>query len=182
MAVSILFASHSFAHPTNSFPGLFYYARLGHWVSSLAKLFSGSFHVFAMRHKFYVERIAASLVVTNNVVKFESVVSRIFGNISGKQRVHQSVYFVLFAIIKKLSVSARTKFARPVPATGNRINLYVFQKSLGFFRRQFLSKVYNHFWCHGTMIPQNTDLHKWDKAIHPLSWLVDKFAPVPGWE
>jgi glycosyltransferase involved in cell wall biosynthesis len=22
----------------------------------------------------------------------------------------------------------------------------------------------------------------WDKAIHPLSWLVDKFAPVPGWE
>jgi glycosyltransferase involved in cell wall biosynthesis len=24
--------------------------------------------------------------------------------------------------------------------------------------------------------------NKWDKAIHPLSWLVDKFAPVPGWE
>jgi hypothetical protein len=23
---------------------------------------------------------------------------------------------------------------------------------------------------------------KWDKAIHPLSWLIDKFAPVPGWE
>ena len=22
---------------------------------------------------------------------------------------------------------------------------------------------------------------KWPKAIHPLSWLVDKFAPVPGW-
>lgn len=22
---------------------------------------------------------------------------------------------------------------------------------------------------------------KWDKAIHPLSWLVEKFAPVPGW-
>lgn len=22
---------------------------------------------------------------------------------------------------------------------------------------------------------------KWDRAIHPLSWLVDKFAPVPGW-
>ena len=23
---------------------------------------------------------------------------------------------------------------------------------------------------------------KWDKAIHPLSWLVDKFAPVKGWQ
>jgi len=23
--------------------------------------------------------------------------------------------------------------------------------------------------------------NKWDKAIHPLSWLVDKFAPVPDW-
>ncbi len=22
---------------------------------------------------------------------------------------------------------------------------------------------------------------KWPKAIHPLSWLIDKFAPVPGW-
>jgi hypothetical protein len=22
----------------------------------------------------------------------------------------------------------------------------------------------------------------WDKAVRPLSWLVDKFAPVPGWE
>jgi glycosyltransferase involved in cell wall biosynthesis len=22
---------------------------------------------------------------------------------------------------------------------------------------------------------------KWGKAVHPLSWLVDKFAPVPGW-
>jgi len=22
---------------------------------------------------------------------------------------------------------------------------------------------------------------KWDKAIHPLSWLVDKFSPVPDW-
>ena len=22
---------------------------------------------------------------------------------------------------------------------------------------------------------------KWSKAIHPLSWLVDKFKPVPGW-
>lgn len=23
--------------------------------------------------------------------------------------------------------------------------------------------------------------NKWDKAIHPLSWLVDRFKPVPGW-
>jgi glycosyltransferase involved in cell wall biosynthesis len=23
--------------------------------------------------------------------------------------------------------------------------------------------------------------NKWPKAIHPLSWLVEKFAPVPGW-
>jgi len=23
---------------------------------------------------------------------------------------------------------------------------------------------------------------KWDKAIHPLSWLIDKFAPIPDWE
>jgi glycosyltransferase involved in cell wall biosynthesis len=23
---------------------------------------------------------------------------------------------------------------------------------------------------------------KWDKAIHPLSWLIDKFAPVPDWD
>lgn len=23
---------------------------------------------------------------------------------------------------------------------------------------------------------------KWDKAIHPLSWLVEKFMPVPGWD
>jgi glycosyltransferase involved in cell wall biosynthesis len=23
---------------------------------------------------------------------------------------------------------------------------------------------------------------KWSKAIHPLSWLIQKFAPVPGWE
>ncbi|OEU68443.1 MAG: hypothetical protein BBJ57_02440 [Desulfobacterales bacterium PC51MH44] len=23
--------------------------------------------------------------------------------------------------------------------------------------------------------------NKWPKAIHPLSWLVDRFAPVPGW-
>ncbi len=22
---------------------------------------------------------------------------------------------------------------------------------------------------------------KWDKAIHPLSWLIEKFAPVPDW-
>jgi hypothetical protein len=22
---------------------------------------------------------------------------------------------------------------------------------------------------------------KWEKAIHPLSWLIDKFSPVPGW-
>ena len=22
---------------------------------------------------------------------------------------------------------------------------------------------------------------KWDKAIHPVSWLVEKFAPIPGW-
>lgn len=24
--------------------------------------------------------------------------------------------------------------------------------------------------------------NKWDKAIHPLSWLIDRFAPVPGWD
>lgn len=24
--------------------------------------------------------------------------------------------------------------------------------------------------------------NKWDKAIHPLSWLVENFAPVPDWE
>ena len=24
--------------------------------------------------------------------------------------------------------------------------------------------------------------NNWDKAIHPLSWLLDKFGPVPGWE
>ena len=23
---------------------------------------------------------------------------------------------------------------------------------------------------------------RWDGAVHPLSWLVEKFAPVPGWE
>ena len=23
--------------------------------------------------------------------------------------------------------------------------------------------------------------NKWDKAVHPLSWLVEKFMPVPGW-
>jgi len=23
--------------------------------------------------------------------------------------------------------------------------------------------------------------NKWDKAIHPLSWLVERFSPVPGW-
>ena len=23
--------------------------------------------------------------------------------------------------------------------------------------------------------------NKWDKAIHPLSWLIEKFWPVPGW-
>jgi glycosyltransferase involved in cell wall biosynthesis len=23
---------------------------------------------------------------------------------------------------------------------------------------------------------------KWDKAIYPLSWLIDRFAPVPGWD
>jgi len=23
--------------------------------------------------------------------------------------------------------------------------------------------------------------NKWDKAIHPLSWLVERFMPVPGW-
>jgi hypothetical protein len=23
---------------------------------------------------------------------------------------------------------------------------------------------------------------KWDKAIHPLSWLIEKFAPVPDWD
>jgi len=24
--------------------------------------------------------------------------------------------------------------------------------------------------------------NKWEKQVHPLSWLVDKFAPVPDWE
>ena len=24
--------------------------------------------------------------------------------------------------------------------------------------------------------------NKWDKAIHPLSWLIDRFAPVPDWD
>lgn len=24
--------------------------------------------------------------------------------------------------------------------------------------------------------------NKWDKAIYPLSWLIEKFAPVPGWD
>ena len=24
--------------------------------------------------------------------------------------------------------------------------------------------------------------NKWDKAIHPLSWLIERFAPVPDWE
>jgi hypothetical protein len=23
--------------------------------------------------------------------------------------------------------------------------------------------------------------NKWPKAIHPLSWLVEKFWPIPGW-
>lgn len=23
--------------------------------------------------------------------------------------------------------------------------------------------------------------NKWDKAIHPLSWLIERFMPVPGW-
>jgi len=23
--------------------------------------------------------------------------------------------------------------------------------------------------------------NKWEKAIHPLSWLIEKFAPIPGW-
>jgi hypothetical protein len=24
--------------------------------------------------------------------------------------------------------------------------------------------------------------NKWDKAIYPLSWLIEKFSPVPGWD
>lgn len=24
--------------------------------------------------------------------------------------------------------------------------------------------------------------NKWDKAVHPISWLIDKFAPVPEWD
>lgn len=24
--------------------------------------------------------------------------------------------------------------------------------------------------------------NKWDKAIHPLSWLIEKFSPIPGWD
>lgn len=24
--------------------------------------------------------------------------------------------------------------------------------------------------------------NKWEKAVHPLSWLIDKFAPVPDWD
>lgn len=24
--------------------------------------------------------------------------------------------------------------------------------------------------------------NKWDKAIHPLSWLIEKFWPIPGWD
>jgi hypothetical protein len=24
--------------------------------------------------------------------------------------------------------------------------------------------------------------NKWDKQIHPLNWLVEKFWPVPGWK
>jgi hypothetical protein len=24
--------------------------------------------------------------------------------------------------------------------------------------------------------------NKWDKQVRPLSWLVEKFAPVPDWE
>jgi len=27
-----------------------------------------------------------------------------------------------------------------------------------------------------------SEMPKWDKAIHPLQWLIDKFAPVPEWE
>jgi hypothetical protein len=23
--------------------------------------------------------------------------------------------------------------------------------------------------------------NKWDKAIHHLSWLIDRFKPIPGW-
>jgi hypothetical protein len=23
---------------------------------------------------------------------------------------------------------------------------------------------------------------KWDKSVYPLSWLIDRFEPVPGWE
>jgi len=26
------------------------------------------------------------------------------------------------------------------------------------------------------------ELPAWDKAVHPLSWLIEKFAPVPDWE
>ena len=24
--------------------------------------------------------------------------------------------------------------------------------------------------------------NKFDKAIHPLTWLIEKFTPVPGWK
>jgi hypothetical protein len=24
-------------------------------------------------------------------------------------------------------------------------------------------------------------MSKWDKAVRPLKWLIEKFAPVPGW-
>jgi len=24
--------------------------------------------------------------------------------------------------------------------------------------------------------------NKWDKQVHDIKWMVDKFAPVPGWE
>jgi len=38
-------------------------------------------------------------------------------------------------------------------------------------------------YSHELWIPNGiNEMPAWDKAIHPMSWLIEKFAPVPGWE
>jgi hypothetical protein len=31
-------------------------------------------------------------------------------------------------------------------------------------------------------LEQPDQLPRWEKAVRPLSWIVDKFAPVPDWD
>jgi len=136
--------------------------------------------VFFVGNKAQVFWVATKPIVAY-VVKNRNVFSLSTRNWSYHPGIHKPMNAIANFIDPDATIPRAGGSPRPNPATRFFVFAYFCKYTLGAFWRHVVN--YKHF-VHTHIIPSFSFWlnDKWEKAEYPLSWLIDKFAPVPGWE